>query len=268
MNSSQRFLDLPDGRLAYDVRGPDGGRLVVAVPGMGDTRRTFRFLAPLLVEAGYRVVTMDVRGHGESNVDWPDYAQQSVGDDILALVDHLGGPATLIGNSSGAGAVAFAAAAAPERVTSLVLISTFASPPRLNPFLRAAQGLVLRSPLLWSFYFRSLFATVRPDDHDTYVRDLRRMLGGRMAAVRGLVAPGESWTGVAGDIRCPVLVIQGSKDPDFPDPAAEARAARSLLTGADPVVIRILDGAGHYPQVEYPDETLAAIREFEARQHA
>ncbi len=73
----------------------------------------------------------------------------------------------------GAGAAAFAAAAAPDQVTSLVLVSTFASKPKLNPLLRAAQGLVLRSPLLWGVYFRSLFTTARPDDLDTYVRRVR-----------------------------------------------------------------------------------------------
>ena len=59
------FLDHANGRIAYDVIG--AGPLVICVPSMGDVRGEYRFLAPRLAQAGYRVVTMDVRGHGESS---------------------------------------------------------------------------------------------------------------------------------------------------------------------------------------------------------
>src|SRR5690606_16948675 len=84
------FLELGDGRIAYDVAGE--GPLVVMLPGLGDLRQEYRFLAPLLAQAGYRVATVDVRGHGESSVGWPRYDSVAVGQDLLALVDHLGGP--------------------------------------------------------------------------------------------------------------------------------------------------------------------------------
>ena len=41
--------------------------LVVLVPGMGDLQACYRFLAPALKEAGYRVVCTDLRGHGDSD---------------------------------------------------------------------------------------------------------------------------------------------------------------------------------------------------------
>ena len=41
--------------------------LVVLVPGMGDLRACYRFLAPALKEAGYRVACTDLRGHGGSD---------------------------------------------------------------------------------------------------------------------------------------------------------------------------------------------------------
>jgi pimeloyl-ACP methyl ester carboxylesterase len=47
----------------------------------------------------------------------------------------------------------------------------------------------------------------------------------------------------------------GTRDPDFPDPAAEARLIADRLHG-DVVMI---EGAGHYPQTEYPAETAAAV---------
>src|SRR5215471_4600884 len=76
-----QFLTAQDGTLAYDDTG--AGPLVICVPGMGDLRAEYRFLAPKLVAAGYRVVSLDVRGHGETSVRWPDYSVAGVGADIL-----------------------------------------------------------------------------------------------------------------------------------------------------------------------------------------
>lgn len=45
-----QFLDLPDGRLAYDDAGE--GQLIVATPAMLDLRSELRFLQPLLLAAG------------------------------------------------------------------------------------------------------------------------------------------------------------------------------------------------------------------------
>ena len=59
------YLRCPEGRIGYDVAG--AGSLVVLVPGMGDLRAGYRFLAPALRAAGYRVACTDLRGHGDSD---------------------------------------------------------------------------------------------------------------------------------------------------------------------------------------------------------
>ena len=56
------YLSCPEGRIGYDVAGD--GSLVILVPGMGDLRAGYRFLAPGLRAAGYRVACTDLRGHG------------------------------------------------------------------------------------------------------------------------------------------------------------------------------------------------------------
>ena len=53
MISNTKFIDLPEGKIGYDVAGT--GPLVLLVPGMGDLRSTYRFLAPTLRSNGYRV---------------------------------------------------------------------------------------------------------------------------------------------------------------------------------------------------------------------
>ena len=77
-----RFFEQSKGTIAYDDSQGDG-ELVLMLPGMGDLRSEYRFLAPALVSAGYRVVTADLRGHGESSVDWPEYTLPAAGQDIL-----------------------------------------------------------------------------------------------------------------------------------------------------------------------------------------
>ena len=98
--TTTRYLDRGEGRIAYDVTG--SGPLVVAVPGMGDLRSSYRHLAPALVDAGFRVATMDLRGHGDSDTTFTAYDNPGVASDISALIEHLGGPALVIGNSMGA----------------------------------------------------------------------------------------------------------------------------------------------------------------------
>jgi pimeloyl-ACP methyl ester carboxylesterase len=80
------FLDVEGGRIAYQVTGE--GPLVVLAHGMGDNRNAYRFLAPVLTEAGYRVAATDLRGHGESSTGWSSYTRADTGADLLALIRH------------------------------------------------------------------------------------------------------------------------------------------------------------------------------------
>ena len=71
------------GRIAYDVTG--SGPLVVLSHGIGDRRQDYRFLAPMLAQAGYRVATADLRGHGESSMGWPSITRTDIAGDLAAL---------------------------------------------------------------------------------------------------------------------------------------------------------------------------------------
>src|SRR5512143_3400746 len=110
-----QYLDHQNGQLAYDDTGH--GPLVICVPSMGDLRSEYRFLVPQLVAAGYRAISLDVRGHGETSIHWLDFSVAGVGSDILALIRQLNaGPAIVIGASMAAGAGVWAAAEAPELI--------------------------------------------------------------------------------------------------------------------------------------------------------
>jgi pimeloyl-ACP methyl ester carboxylesterase len=84
------YLSRPEGRIGYDVAGD--GSLVVLVPGMGDLRAGYRFLAPALRAAGYRVACTDLRGHGDSDATFASYGDEETAGDVIALIEELGGP--------------------------------------------------------------------------------------------------------------------------------------------------------------------------------
>ena len=170
------YLDRPDGRIAYDVAGH--GRLVVCLPGMGELRSSYRHTRPALVAAGFRVATMDLRGHGDSDTTFTTYDDVAAGGDALALVDHLGGPAVLIGNSMSAGAAVWAAAERPQLVTGLVLIGPFVRNVPMNPLLGWIFRVAMSGPCarrVWVFYLPKLSPGPRPDDYDEHLgRHLRQ----------------------------------------------------------------------------------------------
>jgi pimeloyl-ACP methyl ester carboxylesterase len=178
-------------------------------------------------------------------------------------VRHLGGPAVLVGSSSSTAAAPWAAVDSPSDVTALVLISPFVRDAQLSLFQRAAKGAVTHLPRLWTMYYKSLFPNVKPADLDDHLRHLRTTLAepGRMAAARAVIDPVEiHWTERARQVGCPVLVVMGTRDPDFPDPEKEARLAVDLMA---PVArLSMIEGSGHYPYQDMPGPTAEAIREF------
>jgi pimeloyl-ACP methyl ester carboxylesterase len=254
-------LQTVHGTLSYDDTG--SGPLVVCLPGMGDNRTTYRHLTPLLVKAGHRVVTLDPRGLGESSGDWPDYSPEAMGADLLALLRHLdAGPVTLVTNSYTGATAVWAAAEKPDAFSALVLLDPFARQmPAPNAAMKIAMAAVGRFRPLWMIYWSSLYKTRKPADFAAARATLSEQLGrpGRMAALRAMFAADVSVCEARMPaVTTPALVVMGSKDPDFPSPQAEAELIAGRLHGK----VAVVDGAGHYPQTEYPTETAAAILAF------
>jgi len=256
------YLIRPEGRVAYDVAGD--GPLVVLVPGMGDLRAAYRFLAPALRDAGYRVASSDLRGHGESDTSFSSYGDVETAGDVVALIEGLGGPAVVIGNSMAAGAAALAAAERPELVRGLVLVGPFVRNGKISMIQRFMLRAAMARPWAaasWNMYLPKLYAGQRPADFDEYrdevVASLRRPGHAKAFSLttRTNHAPAEARLG---DVSAPTLVVMGDKDPDFPDPRAEADWIAKTLHGE---VVMVAE-AGHYPQSQRPDITTDAILHF------
>ncbi len=261
------FLDHANGHIAYDETG--AGPLVICVPSMGDVRAEYRFLAPRLAQAGYRVVKMDVRGHGESSTAWDDFSVAGIGSDILALIRHLkASPAVVIGDSMAAGATVWAAAEAPELVAGAVLVGPFvrSEPSLFTNLLFGAMFSRPWGPAMWQWYYKMLYPTQKPADFAEYVHNLRKNLAerGRMEALQKMLAASKSASEQRlGMVKAPALVLMGTKDPDFKDPEAEARWVAEKINAQ----MHMIEGAGHYPHAEMPDAVAPLVLEFLA-QHA
>lgn len=256
------YLERPEGRIAYDVAGE--GPLVVCAPGMGDLRSVYRFLAPALAEAGFRVATMDLRGHGDSDATFSAYDDVATGDDLLALVRELGGPAVLVGNSMSAGGAVWAASESPELVSGLVLIGPFVrqvSVGRVKELMFRAMMSRPWAPSVWKGYYAKLYPGRKPadlDEHRAEIRASMRRPGHARAFVATTRTSHEPAEARLDRVTAPALVVMGDRDPDFPDPGAEAHLIAGRLGGN----VLMVEGAGHYPQAEYPEIVGPAIIRF------
>ena len=255
------------GTIAYEEAG--SGPLVICVPSMGDVRGEYRFLAPQLVQAGYHVISMDVRGHGESSTKWQDFSVAGVGSDIVALIRSLNaGPALIIGTSMAAGAAVWVAAEAPELVTGLVLIGPIVRGDGSwwNKLLFSMLFARPWGPVVWQRYYSMLYPTQKPADFTEYSAALRDNLKepGRLEALVQmiLVSKGASEARLP-RAKAPAMVIMGSKDPDFKNPQfkspeAEAQWVAERLHAP----YHMIAEAGHYPHAEMPEITGKLVLSF------
>jgi pimeloyl-ACP methyl ester carboxylesterase len=188
-----------------------------------------------------------------------------VGGDILALVERLdSGPAHPIGTSFAGAPAVWAAAENPELVRSLVLIGASVREAKTTPIMRALVWLMMNNPWrvrTWVMYYGTLFPTRKPDDFKLYLKQLAENMAqpGRFDAAAALAAasrqPSEQRLA---EVKAPTLVVMGTKDPDFPDPAAEGRYIAEHTGGN----LALIEGAGHYPQTEMPEKTAPVVLQF------
>ena len=250
----------------YEIQG--SGKPVVLIHGWPLSGRAWEAQLPVLVEAGYQVITYDRRGFGQSSKPWEGYDYDTLAQDLKALMDTLDlNSTTLVGFSMGGGEVArYLGKYGSDRVAKAVLAS--AVPPYLykaddNPDggledadVQAFLDGVREDRIAFLNDFTKNFFT--PKDGSLLVSKPMRLYNRDIAAFASPKATYDcvksfSYTDFRDDLKTfdvPTLVIHGDSDQVVP---FEASGERSHDMIADSQ-LHIVQGGPHGINVTHKDE--------------
>lgn len=260
------LLRRPDVTLYYEDAGPRDGPVVVLGHSLLCDGTMFSHLVRTL-SARYRVLNLDLRGHGRSSPAKRDYTLEDQASDVVALLDQVQcQKAHLVGLSMGAMTALRVALWHPSRVRSLTLLDTSAEPEaparRVQYLAMAAVARVFGVlpqltdrvlPLLLSDPWRAS----HPEETRALVEALGRMDRRALAqAVRCVVDRGDLSQDL-GTLDLPALVIVGEEDRATPVFRSENLAR--LLRGAR---LERVPAVGHLSTLEAPEATSALVQSF------
>jgi 3-oxoadipate enol-lactonase len=253
------LIYLDDIRLNATISGPLTGPSLVLIHALGTNLTLWDDLIPLLPR-GLRVLTLDLRGHGASDVPAPPYAMGALIRDVERLMDHFAiRDAVVLGVSLGGMIAQGLAVKRLDLVRGLILSNTAAR---------------IGTPAMWG----ARIADVRSTGLEPYAPGaMERMFGRKwrdqagMPRIRDmlLATHSDGWAGCAAAIAgtdfytptagltLPTLVIAGAHDGTTPPDLV--RETADLIRGSRFALIR---GAGHLPFVEQPDQYAALVTEF------
>ncbi|MGB3303455.1 alpha/beta fold hydrolase [Gordonia sp. (in: high G+C Gram-positive bacteria)] len=246
------------------------GPLVVMVMGTGSPGRVWHaHQQPALVKAGYRVVTFDNRGIAPSSECAQGFTLADMVADTAALIEHLGGPALVVGTSLGARITQELALSRPDLVKAAVMLATYGRPtPMLEAVSQGERELIDKNITLPESYHAALTAHMNLSPHtlsdDRAARDWLDIIGfsgqTRSPGVRAqldLHDREQNRLAAYRAIAVPCLVVGFADDRTLPPYLAKEVA--EAIPGA---VHRVIERAGHYGYIERPDEVNSLILEF------
>lgn len=252
----------PQSGVTIDYFAVGDGPSVVLVHGITESRRTWDpLLAPLL--ADYRVIAVDLRGHGDSSKVGP-YDLTTMATDLAAMIEAEGADdALLVGHSLGGAVVSAYAAGRPCRGVvnvdqPLALAGFKAALGDLEPMLRGSeeqfQGAItaifddMAGPLEGAD--RRRVDNIRSADQDVVLGVWELVLSSTAEELDAVV------DAVADAVTAPYLSLHGiDPGPDY----------ESWLTGrVASSTVEVWPGLGHYPHLVEPMRFLDRVREFDA----
>jgi pimeloyl-ACP methyl ester carboxylesterase len=268
LDAARRTVALPDGiTMAYVPLGNPRGTPVVLIHGYTDSDLDWAPLIPYLSKS-FRLIAVDLRGHGESSKPECCYTRYDFAYDIKLLLDKLHvRRADIVGHSLGSIVAQTFAEVWPARTARVVLISSTAGPPpkaERHEYDWAAQIRRLKEPLNPnSAFMRKWWWSPHPVDPAFLRRERQNAAAIPLrvwlavlnqslsdAALRGLAS-------TLPRLKAPTLLIWGSNDPIML-PAMRRGLERALPHAK----VVIFPGLGHNPFWEQPRRVAAVINAF------
>jgi len=254
------------------------GPAIVFLHGLLGSHRDWALLLGDLSES-HRVIALDLFGHGASAKPRGDYSLGAHAATVRDLLDHLGiGAVTIVGHSLGGGIALQFSYLFPDRVTSLVLVSSGGLGRELSVLLRVSTlpGVEWVLPAIASGWVRNRGEQIGRGLARTGVRpghDVRRAWDGFvslgdpetrrafLATSRAVIDPGGQTVTARHRLpvlaSMPVLLVWGARDRLIP--AWHAMNAQEEMPNSRVV---IFDKAGHFPHLDEPERFAALVGEF------
>lgn len=244
----------------------EGGRPVLLVHGFtADNSEVAGVLDPL-ADRGWHAVAPDLRGHGRSDhpTDPDNYSFELMASDVLALADDLGWDRfALVGHSMGGAVAQLVALDRPERLTALVLASTFHGPVAgiTMELVELGRWVVRESGMTGLADALAARRAENPDSIAAFER-LQEVLPGyaEQSRARLEATSPDMWMALAprfvaqedrldrlAKVDVPTAVIVGELDSTMLD---DCRRLAATIPGA---ALTVIPDAGHVPQLEQPD---------------
>jgi len=141
-------LSFRHGTLTFSAQAMGEGPTVLCLHGFPDNASTFRHQLPALATAGYRAISLSLRGYEPRSIPpSQDYSVEAIVTDIVAVIDALGtAPVHLVGHDWGAAVAYRVSALASDRLRSLTTLAV----PHAGRFAR--DGLRIGKQLRLSWY--------------------------------------------------------------------------------------------------------------------
>lgn len=246
--------------IAYDVVG--AGPCVVMTHSFLCDRTMFRHQVAALQDR-YRVINIDLRGHGASGDASGPFTVYDLVDDVIAVLDQEGvHDAVWMGLSMGGFLSMRAALRHPARVRALALLDTDAgTESRFKAFKYGVLLFGLRvagvKPLLSSLLPIFLGPTTRAQRPAVVAELEGAFMGMRIPSVANgiqAITTRDDIQAQLAEIRCPTLVLVGAEDE--PTPVASAQAIAAAVPGATLVVV---PASGHLSALETPEPVTRAV---------
>lgn len=255
------FIACPDGvQLHYRLDGPESAPILVLSNSLGTNMEMWQGQMAALTRR-FRVLRYDTRGHGQSGISPSPYQVDTLGKDVLALLDGLKiARASFCGLSMGGMTGMWLGVHAPDRIDRLVLSNTAAkigTPEVWNTRIAAVQtgGMAAILPGVIQRWFTEDFTKRQPEA----VERISAMLLGTSpegyCAACGAVRDMDQRKAIVA-IRAPTLVIAGTYD--LATPAADGRAVAEAIPGARYVELP----AAHLSNVECEPAFTKALLDF------
>jgi pimeloyl-ACP methyl ester carboxylesterase len=266
-DASRKLVLLPNGEhLAYIDMGDPKGPPVVLIHGYTDNARDWVPLIPFL-NKHYRLIVVDIRGHGQSDKPECCYAKIDFAYDIKLLLDSLHiQKADIVGHSLGSMITQVLAEQWPERVRKVILISSTGGPkpgtlPKKPAYDFASEIRKLQEPIdPDSPFMVEWWASPTPVDEEFIRRQRRDAANIPLGVWLAVLEQGLNTADIQSmlpKLKAPTLLIWGSKDPIMEEDV------RQSLRDALPVAkVKVFDGLGHNPFWEEPEAVAKVINGF------